>query len=91
MFQATITLGSVSTGTIANGKSAGQKFSKSRVTLNKKDGTSREVTAMAFGAQRESVAKLLRKGKTVTVSAVWDNRTLKIIGPRRERPAAAEG
>jgi len=91
MFQANITLGAVSTKNTATGKNAGQKYSVSRAVLNKKDGTTREVTVMAFGKQRDSVARLLRKGKTVTVSAVWDNRTLKIIGPRRERKAAAQG
>lgn len=89
MFQANITFGSVETKTIQSGPSAGQKYATSRAVLNKKDGTTREVTVMAFGAQRESVAKLLRKGKTVTLSAVWDKRIVKIIGPRRQPKAKA--
>lgn len=85
MFQANITLGAIQTGTTQKG----EKYTTSRgSTLNKKDGSSRPVCVMAFGAQRDSVAKLLRKGKTVTVTAVWDGGVLKVIGPRRE-PAAA--
>ena len=47
--------------------------------------------ASAFGAQRDSVAKLLRKGKKVTVTAVWDGKNvLKVLGPRQEAAPAAE-
>lgn len=85
-----ITMGSVSTGTVANGKSAGSKFTKSRSIAHFSNGD-KEVTVMAFGEQRDSVLSSLRKGRNITVSAVWEGRNLlKILGPARERAAPAE-
>ena len=93
--QIAITLASISTGTIAKGPSMGQKFTTSKGATAHFSNGDKPVTVMAFGAQRESVSKLLRKGKKVTVTAVWDGKNvLKILGPQRvDAPAAdsAEG
>ena len=60
------------------------KYTYAKVDILKKDGTTREnVTMMAFGAQRESVAKMLRKGRKLTLSCVFDGGVLKVLGPQR--------
>ena len=85
--QTTITLGSISTGTISKGPSAGRKFTKSEGAIAHFGNGDKEVTVMAFADQRDSVLKLLRKGRKVTVTAVWEGRNLlKILGPAQ--PAA---
>ena len=93
--QIAITLASITTGTIAKGPSQGQKFTTSKGATAHFGNGDKPVTVMAFGAQRDSVAKLLRKGKKVTVTAVWDGKNvLKILGPQKvDAPAAdsAEG
>ena len=89
--QVTITLASVTTGTVSKGPSKGQKFSTSKGATAHFANGDKPVTVMAFGAQRDSVAKLLRKGKKVTVTAVWDGKNvLKVLGPRQEAAPAAE-
>ncbi len=89
--QVTITLASVTTGTVTKGPSKGQKFSTSKGATAHFSNSDKPVTVMAFGAQRESVLKLLRKGKKVTVTAVWDGKNvLKVLGPRQEAAPAAE-
>jgi enhancing lycopene biosynthesis protein 2 len=93
--QIAITLASISTGTIAKGPSMGQKFTTSKGATAHFSNGDKPVTVMAFGKQRDSVSKLLRKGKKVTVTAVWDGKNvLKILGPQRvDAPAddSAEG
>lgn len=85
-----ITMGSISTGTVANGKSAGAKFTKTKAIAHFSNGD-KEVTVMAFGEQRESVLGSLRKGRNATLNVVWEGRNLlKILGPARERAAPAE-
>ena len=89
--QIAITLASISTGTIAKGPSQGQKFTTSKGATAHFSNGDKPVTVMAFGAQRDSVAKLLRKGKKVTVTAVWDGKNvLKILGPQKVAEPAAE-
>jgi len=88
--QVTITLASVTTGTVGKGPSKGQKFSTSKGATAHFSNGDKPVTVMAFGAQRDSVAKLLRKGKKVTVTAVWDGKNvLKILGPQQVVAEAA--
>ena len=88
--QITLTLASITTGTISKGPSMGQKFTTSKGATAHFGNGDKPVTVMAFGAQRESVAKLLRKGKKVTVTAVWDGKNvIKILGPRQAAPAPA--
>jgi len=59
------------------------EYTYGKVDLLKKDGSTREnVTIMAFGAQRQSVISFLEVGKTVEVTAVWDQGKIKILGPR---------
>jgi len=85
-----ITIGSVSTKTVQNGKNAGQKYMASRSVAHFGNGD-KEVTVMAFGENRESVLRDLRKGRTSTFSAVWDGKNvLKLLGPARETAAPAE-
>ena len=89
--QIAITLASISTGTIAKGPSQGQKFTTSKGATAHFSNGDKPVTVMAFGAQRDSVAKLLRKGKKVTVTAVWDGKNvLKILGPQKVAEPAAD-
>ena len=89
--QVTLTLASVTTGTVSKGPSKGQKFSTSKGATAHFANGDKPVTVMAFGAQRESVLKLLRKGKKVTVTAVWDGKNvLKVLGPRQEAAPAAD-
>ena len=85
-----ITMGSVSTSTVKNGPSAGSKYTKSRAIAHFANGD-KEVTVMAFGEQRESIRRSLRKDTNFNVSAVWDGRNvLKLLGPGREADAPAE-
>jgi hypothetical protein len=56
----------------------------------KKDGSTRDVTIMAFGAQRDAVKSFLRKGRTVTVTAVFDGGVVKILGPKAAPKVAPE-
>ena len=89
--QIAITLASITTGTIAKGPSMGQKFTTSKGATAHFGNGDKPVTVMAFGKQRDSVAKLLRKGKKVTVTAVWDGKNvLKILGPQKVAEPAAD-
>lgn len=57
--------------------------------LIKKDGTVLEGrTIMSFGDQFKSVRKFMRSGRTVTVSAVFEGGTIKVLGPQRVAAAA---
>jgi hypothetical protein len=58
-------------------------------SLIKKDGTVLEGrTIMSFGDQFKSVRKFMRSGRTVTVSAVFEGGTIKVLGPQRVAAAA---
>jgi hypothetical protein len=61
-----------------------------KATMLKKDGSTRDVTIMAFGPQRESVKSFVRKGRTVKVTAVFDGGVVKILGPQAAPKVAAE-
>lgn len=50
-------------------------------TINKKDGSTRDMTIMSFGAQFASVRDILVEGAMLDVSAVFDGGVLKILGP----------
>jgi hypothetical protein len=50
-------------------------------TINKKDGSTRDVTVMSFGAQFASVRDSLVEGATVDVNAVFDGGVLKVLSP----------
>jgi hypothetical protein len=65
-------------------------YTYGKATMLKKDGSTRDITIMAFGAQRDSVKGLLRKGRTVTVTAVFDGGVVKILGPKAEPKPAQE-
>ena len=91
--QTTITLGAITTAATTKGSNIGSKYTVAKGSImHTKDGTEKPVTVMAFGAQRESVLKMLRKGKKVTLTTVWDGKNvLKVLGPQQDAPAAAEG
>jgi hypothetical protein len=61
-----------------------------KATMLKKDGSTRDVTIMAFGPQRDSVKSFVRKGRTVKVTAVFDGGVVKILGPQAAPKVAAE-
>jgi hypothetical protein len=65
-------------------------YTYGKADMIKKDGSIRPVTIMAFGAQRDSVKNFLRKGRTVTVTAVFDGGVVKILGPKAAPKVAAE-
>jgi len=82
-----ITMGSVATSKTVNGKNAGQKFAKSKAIAHFSNGD-KEVTVMAFGAQRENVLGALRKGRRNDFTAVWDGKNvLKLLDMASEVPA----
>jgi hypothetical protein len=61
-----------------------------KATMLKKDGSTRAVTIMAFGPQRDSVKSFVRKGRTVKVTAVFDGGVVKILGPQAAPKVAAD-
>lgn len=64
-------------------------YTYAKAKLHKKDGSILEnVTVMAFGQQHAKVKSILRMGRKIKVSAVWDNKVLKILGPARPRESA---
>jgi hypothetical protein len=65
-------------------------YTYGKATMLKKDGSTRDVTIMAFGAQRDAVKSFLRKGRTVTVTAVFDGGVVKILGPKAAPKVAPE-
>lgn len=82
-----ITMGSVSTGTVAKGKSTGAKFTQSKAVAHFSTGD-KDVTVMAFGQQRENVLGALRKGRRNDFIAVWDGKNvLKLLDMAPEVPA----
>ena len=83
--QTTLKIASVETRTSATKG----KYTYGKATMLKKDGSTREVTIMAFGAQRDSVKSFLRKGRTVRVTAVFDGGVVKILGPQAAPKAEA--
>jgi hypothetical protein len=64
-------------------------YTYGKATMLKVDGSTRDVTIMAFGAQRDAVKGLIRKGRTVKVTAVFDGGVVKILGPAQAPKAAA--
>lgn len=69
-------------------KAAG-KYTYAKGSILKKDGSVREnVTFMAFGKQRESLVKRLRKGAELEVNAVFEGGTVKLLGLYEPKPAA---
>ena len=86
MFKTKITFGSVTSGTTAKG--VPYKTAKGSV-MTKKDGSTREITVMAFGDQLAEIKNVFRKGRTADLTVVFDGATLKAIGfPRAKQPAA---
>jgi len=59
--------------------------------ITKKDETTREVVAMAFGKAFENTRRYLKEGKTVQLTAQFDGGVLKILGRRAGagKPATA--
>lgn len=56
-----------------------------------KDGTiSKPRTIMSFGPQFASVRKFFRAGRKITVQAVFDGGTVKVLGPAKETKAKAK-
>jgi single-stranded DNA-binding protein len=86
IIQLKVRLGSVETKTAVNG----QRYSTIRESRAfYKNGNEADVTVMAFGKARDSVRSLLRKGKTVTVTAQFDGKNLlRILGPAKTAKAA---
>jgi hypothetical protein len=83
IFTASVTLGSVRTGTASNGN----KYSVVQGSTVHGEKVRNNVTVMAFGKQRDEVAKVLRKGKTVDLAVQWDQGSLKVIGLPRAKAA----
>ena len=50
-------------------------------TIQKKDGTTKAVTIMSFGAQFASVRESMVAGATVDVNAVFDGGVVKVLSP----------
>ena len=65
------------------------KYAYGQGTILKQDGTTRNVTIMSFGAQRESLKSSLRKGRTINVNAVFDGGVVKLLSPLVAKTAAA--
>ena len=85
-----ITMGSVKTSKTKNGANAGTKFTQSKAVAHFSNGD-KEVTVMAFGAQRDNVSAALRKGTRSDVIAVWDGKNvLKLLDMAPKVPAEAE-
>lgn len=55
----------------------------------KKDGSTKDVVAMAFGGAFESTKRYLKAGKTVDLTAKFDGGILRILGRRAGAKAAA--
>ena len=89
IFTASVTPAAVETRTNAKGV----KYAYlAGATVVRPNGKSETRTVMAFGAQRDAVAKLLRKGRPVDLAVQFDGAVVKVIGlPRAAAPAAAEG
>ncbi len=49
--------------------------------INKKDGTNKPATFMAFGDQFASVRDIMVEGATIDVNAVFDGGTVKVLSP----------
>ncbi len=80
-----VTINSTETRTGAKGR-----YSIGKATINKKDGSERSMTFMAFGAQRDSVLRKLRSGATLDLTCAFDGGVLKILGPDTGAVRAAE-
>lgn len=77
IFTVAITPASVSTRTSANGR----KYAyMGNATIEQSGKEPRQATVMAFGDQRDAVAKLLRKGKRVELAVQRDGGCLRVIG-----------
>jgi hypothetical protein len=84
IFVAAITPASVSTRTASNGN----KYAVMQgATIEQPGKDARQGTVMAFGAQRDEVAKLLRKGKRVELAVQHDGGTLRVVGLPRAKAA----
>ena len=85
--QVKITMGNVATRTTKKGA----KYAISQNAVAHFSNGDKELTVMAFGDQRESPAKRLRKNAQTTFTAAWDGKNvLKILGPQKEdAPAEA--
>lgn len=88
--QAQITVATVETRTDSKGREYG--YITGHIT--KKDKSTKNVVAMAFGKAFESTRAYLQAGKTAVVTAEFDGGTLKILGRRagmrgKPLPAAA--
>jgi len=88
--QAQLTVATVETRT----DKAGRQYGYITGHITKKDKTTRNVVAMAFGKAYDSTRAYLQEGKTAVVTAEFDGGTLKILGRRagmrgKPLPAAA--
>jgi hypothetical protein len=89
-FTVTLTPSSVKTGTIASGPDAGRKYA----TLKNADchfaKNPRKLTVQAFGDARDAIASRLKKGRKITVKAVFKDNVLLVIAPKAAETEAAE-
>jgi hypothetical protein len=84
IFTATVTPASVSTRTASNGN----KYAVlSGASIAFGNGRSETRTVMAFGAQRDEVASLLRKGRPVELALQRDGGTVRVVGLPRAAAA----
>ena len=76
--QAQLTVATVETRT----DSKGNEYGYITGHITKKDKSTRNVVAMAFGKAFQSTRPYLKAGKTAVVTAEFDGGTLKILGRR---------